>query len=447
MSTSVGQISRRSAWAGLDTSARQTIVVQAERRRGRIVCARLTTLPDAAPCAAGLSVRESFTRWLDAPFRSAAKTLKVLPTLLDIQLPFPLESCLYALVSSRRTSAGKQQWLVAVARQTDVERRLRECQAAGGDPVVLDQQGLALWSQTVREVTAHSRAQAGWRVIVHLNGDDSALVIGSGATFESCHPIREQATDQTLRVLQGTLGDAPAGSSTQWIWTGPGAADAVRLAAAQAPLQARWSGPATVVSDPATFLARALATRALLGESVACNLRTGALTHPLLRERTRRATRVAASVLLASGLLLTVGCLWIRTELHRREAALDTVFAQLRDTLMQSPQTAKGQRAVEMVRRRQEQQHQREYAFHAALAPSLCDTVVAVVNCAQTNNLRLKLLSVTPDRVSVSGTAGAWKPPETLLNLLKKRGYRVNLNRLDANHEARIPFTVEEAGS
>ena len=88
---------------------------------------------------------------LRADSASRAKAEKVFPSLLDIQLPFPLEDCLYQFVEFRRTSEGMVSALVCAARREAIQACLDRYQAQGADPMLLDHEGLALWTQSLVE--------------------------------------------------------------------------------------------------------------------------------------------------------------------------------------------------------------------------------------------------------------------------------------------------------
>jgi len=147
---------------GVDIAGEKPIAILAERtRRGRITWSPMHDrgTPTGGATAGGILVvaalrcRESLVRRLEAPFSSCRKARKVLPTLLDIQLPFPVEDCLCNFIGLHRTKERKVRALAVAARRIDVRRRLDALHTLGIDPVVLDQEGLALW--TVRLARHH----------------------------------------------------------------------------------------------------------------------------------------------------------------------------------------------------------------------------------------------------------------------------------------------------
>ena len=238
--------------------------------------------------AAALPATEAFARWIETPLVAADKALKVLPALLDVQLPFPLETCLYDFSKLRAGAAQNFRALACAARRTDIEARLAQVGALGLEPALLTHEGLALWRQAQAEIPL---APATLRVVAYLGDGRTTLAVGSGAQggeLISLHGIRlgadELAPPDAPAVRQWTgrvsqllraLPAGTAGEAVQWLWCGPGAELARPLEAALAQGdRVRFK----TLSEPALFLARALALAALAGESDG-QLRNGDLTH------------------------------------------------------------------------------------------------------------------------------------------------------------------------
>ncbi len=78
---------------GIDFSASKSVIVRAVGRGRRVRFEALPALPEQVECAAALPTYECFARRIVAPLASAEKARKVLPSLLDVQLPFPIEKC------------------------------------------------------------------------------------------------------------------------------------------------------------------------------------------------------------------------------------------------------------------------------------------------------------------------------------------------------------------
>jgi len=441
-----------SSWArtcyALDMRADGPVVLRADKSHGRLDFApagpgdlAAASLRKDTVCAACMYAGESFAHWLDAPFPSFHKARRVFPALLDIQLPFALEDCVYRFVGAHRTAEKKTASLAVGARLSAVNARLEAVTALGVDPIALDQEGLALWTQSLREIPAGQTGSDAIRVVVSLGPDRSTAVVGRGEAFLGAHAIRHDEPGRVNRILKNYFPAKPA--SIQWVWTGPLAADTGLVRKLHDEFTDQWPGPSTTHDEPDMFLARALATRALLPGPLRCNLRTGSMTHPVMLDRGRtRATRAAALMLVAGLLLIAVNLSW-GTLLRHREAGIDNAFVELRDALAgYNVGAAKGEDAIRIVRDSLDKRRRSLQPFASVFEPSLMKTVAAIVETGTQHDLRYETLSVEKDRILVSGTAGDWKRCEKLPARLRQAGYNLRLDRKQALDDARIPFTL-----
>ena len=436
---------------GVDLQGDRLAVVRAERAGNRVVCSEVTDaagrIGSEGPVAASLSVRESFSRWIEAPFPSPGKARRVLPTLLDIQLPFALETCVYAFLAVERTPEGRCRGLAVAARQAAVEASLTAWAGHGLDPQVLDQDGLALWSQALRECPSAGAEPDALRVVFYAGLDSGTVVIGRGADFISAHPVRLDDADQLRRLVQAPAAGprdeegGEAGAPLEWILCGPGAATsgAARVTAIE-PAAALHT-----VEDPDRFLARAVATRALLGGPYACNLRSGSLVHADVAGRRRRRGRQAVAAALAAGVLLCVlnaAALWVT---GRRVAEAESIVSRTIDAVAGYEVSARGHRghhALQAVKDAVAARQADLAAFHAALQPGVDVLLRDAGALAAAEGLHLEAVLLAAERIELSGTAPDWKRCERLVPLLEARGFQTRTVRSDALANERIPFTI-----
>lgn len=426
------------------------LMARAERGRAGIRIERVEPGDDrmrrdlaaGTPVVSYLGVREGFVRRIEAPLAHAAKARKVLPTLLDIDLPFAIEDCLYDFIGDRVTTAGKLQALAVGARRADIQRKVQDLAAAGIDPAVLDHEGLALWTQAAHEIPLPSGAPA-VRAVVQL-GPDAALAVGQGGHLLGAYALRgADVASHIGHVLRSLF--AP-GTAVEWVWTGSEAADEARRDAVAAAVARDWPGPSTCAREPALFRLRAVARRALCPGALPCNLRSGDLTHPLLRRREARRAALAAWATLAAGVaLLAANMVW-RGNLAQRERSLDLAFSALSSDLAGFPIVARGEHAIGQVRQAVDARREESAPIQALFCPSAAAHVSALLSAAAQADIRLSQVTVGPDRVTLVGNAGAWGGAEGLVQCLKAQGYTPRLDRRDAGNDGRIPFTLEGGG-
>jgi hypothetical protein len=433
------------AWSracrALDVQGTASRTVRADRTRTSV---RLQPMPDAErrepdlPAVMCLSVRESFLRRIAAPLADARRARKVLPTLLDIDLPFPIEDCVYDFLEEPAHRGGNLQALAVGARRSDLERKVRAGADAGCDPVVVDQEGLVLWTQAQRDVPAAAGETA--RAVIHLGSADASMAVGADGRLLGAYGLR--STDTAAHIGQILRSLLPAGTRVATVWAGAGAADAGRVAHLAEAVAGDWPGAPATVRDPALFLARGLAFRALCGGPLVCNLRAGQLTHPaLLRLAVRRQCAAAVTVIVAGLALLMANGVW-RGRLDHQARTLDLAFGSLASELAGFPVVARGDDAIRQVTTAVDALRRELAPMESAFAPTVAGHVAAVMACAAEYDLRLSQIALRSGTADISGDAGQWNAPERLVARLRALGYATHANRQDARDDGRIPFTI-----
>jgi hypothetical protein len=401
--------------------------------------------------AAALPATDAFARWIETPLVAADKAQKVLPALLDVQLPFPLETCLYAFSQLRPGPAKNFRALACAARRSDIEARLAQLGALGLDPALLTHEGLVLWRQAQAEIPL---APATLRVVAYLGDGRTTLAVGSGAgggELISLHGIRLGADElappdapavrQWASRVNQLLRALPAGAegeAVQWLWCGPGA----ELAA---PLEAALAQGDRVhfksLAEPALFLARALALAALAGAADG-QLRSGDLTHPaLLAHIATGHRRAALNLLLAGGALLALALGWqvwlqrtndsLQAELLARAQELSGKANIQYGTEIATVQAALKQRAAELQ------------PFTAALAPVVARDLAAILAAARKDHVTVEALSYSGTSLIIRGATDDWNRCDPLAAELRLLGFSIELSREEAGADELVRFTLK----
>jgi hypothetical protein len=303
---------------GFDDTPSGPIVVRVVRQGRQNVVEPVTEWPPVGhhAVATGLSEKEAWIRRVQTPLRSKKKVLQVLPSLLDVQLPFGIEECVISCVSLFRATASLGWTAIAVvARRTDLRARLVRWTAEGRDPHILDQEGLALWTQAVLEYPPHESGEP--RAVIYLGLDRATLVFGRGDALIASQGLKRFDPGQALRQARLAFEGDPG--TILWIWAGPGAVDGAAVGDIRRAMDRPEPARDVVMQEPRTVLARAYAIRALTSGPLRCDLRTDEFAHPAVaRLRGKRAT-VAACLWLVAGIILLGGGLAWKGLCERRE--------------------------------------------------------------------------------------------------------------------------------
>lgn len=399
--------------------------------------------PDAAVVGV-IGVGESLTLWLTAPFTSLRKIQKVMPSLLDVQLPFPLDSCQYYFPQVRRMPNGTSGALAAAARRESVVGLLEKYRAREIDPLVLDHEGLALWTQSVAEIPPQPNA---YRVVFFHNADCMTLVIGEGLRYLNAHSLRNAslagaAVTLAERILRIIRAEVPPGVSIQWTACGDGVKDRALVQDLHRQLAGEWPGTLAFHQEPETFLARAIGVRFLTKGPWRCNLRTGGLVHPAVMRHQRKTALTAAGLMLLAGLVLCGLDLSLRLASAWRFRAANAAVTTCATELAPGARIAYGQEVSE-VQKVLDRKAEREAPFLTAFTPSLAIQLAAVVQAGQAARIDFETLSLKPGRLMLTGAADNWDQCESLAEKLKQLGYAVTLERKDTSGENQVRFAVQ----
>lgn len=431
---------------GVDRDGDTWIGVEATRARGVIQYtpwdpAHERVASADSVVAMGLHARESLTRWIAAPFGSTGKARRVLPALLDIELPFAVEDCACEFMSVSKLPSGGTRALAVAARYANIESVVVSARQAGFDPAVVDVEGLALWTQSLREAPPEQdEDEPPARVVVYLGSHRATLVLGRGTHYQSMHSLGDSTAMDMGRLLRVQFDPAP--EQIEWRWAGPGAEDSARIGEIRDFLAERWSGRHTVHADSRSFLARALATRAISPGPYRCNLRKDRLVHHAVARRVKmRGLRAAALCVVAGLLLCAVNIAW-RVGLSHRETQLNQTFDKLADSLAGYDIKAKGQGAVDKVRRARDRAHVRVESIVRLFAPSLSHAMQTIMTTASGHGLRLETATFRDRDMGISGEAAAWSSCELFIQGLQEEGFDVKPTRRDEMDGGVVRFTM-----
>ena len=399
-----------------------------------------------------MMVQASLTLWLQTPFASITKAKKVLPALLDVQLPFPLESCHYRLVDIRRMPDGTTHALVVAARRESLRTRLEAYRAERLNPVLLDHEGLALWTQSREEWPLPAEAH---RLILHVDTDHVTLVIGQGDRYQNAYSIQVHLPSLTAaadsraalaglveRLQRIVRAELQAEPQVHWLACGAGAQQAALISGLHQPLAVEWPGPLTIHRTPETFLARALGARALTRGPLRCNLRIHELAHPLLLRQIRRHTLTTAALFLAAGLLLCGLNLTWRLLTARRMTAMKRAVATLAGVLAPEARIPYGQEVRE-AQKAVSQRVELEAPFLNVFAPSLMTRLADIMRAGKIQGMAYETLTLQRKDFLLTGTSADWDQCEQLAMRLKALGYAVKLERQEAIADAQVRFSIK----
>ena len=381
----------------------------------------------AAPAA------QTVVRRLRAPFASAGKAAKVWASLLDVDLPFPVEgaACCYG---APRIDNGGTVAMAAAIRKSDLDAFDEECRAAGISATHCDAEVLALWEQLAVEVPA-ARTELP-RLLAWLGADHIVVARGRGPAFMAAHVLRAAfpAVDSAGRsafealwtarmrqILAAHLAETGAAEMDLW-WAGPGAETAENVAVLRKALPPEFAMRHESLRQPSTFLARALARRAADGSGA--NFKTGERTHPaMLRAESRRLRMAYGSVIAASIAVLALNggeSAWRRQRVDSVQRSLAAEAGALAGAAVPY-----GQERL-MVEREIANRDAETQPFRTAMdVGGMEGRLAAVLEAAKGLEIEISRLALSPAEVRIDGSAASRQAIESLAIRLDEQGWVV----------------------
>lgn len=430
---------------GIDFAGDRLLAVEA-RGAGRLRAVE-GAIAVGVPVAAALPAYAGFVRRLTAPLSSLDKARRVLPSMLDIELPFPLESCSYVFLDVRRAADRGVEALAVAARTEDLSAWIARCAAAGVDPVSVEHEAVALWRAWIAQQPI-AREQT--RLIAYLGPDRTSLAFGGADGLVAATGIRQGGASlaepeapalQRLALWWRAVRNADDTRAAHIAWCGP-ASDHIETRRALLNALFPRSTPREIVApDTARFLAGALA-RSLAGRSDDTgNLRQGPLAHPQVARRASR-ERVSACAAAALAALLLGGV--AMTGLYLLDRARESWQARLIEEARRVSGIDRMPRGQELFTAQRALQNQAAgwAAFARHREPGADALLARAVQASAGLGIQLQSAVVRPRSILLQGTAPDWDGGERLAAALSALGLRTELDRRDAGADERVHFTL-----
>lgn len=345
-------------------------------------------LADGGACTACTTPGTTLVVPLHPPPIPPAKQRKILPGLLDVQIPFPITDCAAAFVD---VDGG---CLAYAVRKTDLREQLEALSACGCDPVRVVPAAHAAWALATAE---HPPQRPDTPRAVFIAGTTQTLLLtGRGTRMEHQSRFKTDAAEP-LRRLRLVFGGLPDGLCC--LIAGPAHATvSTALASVETP-------PSTLTpASPAFFLARALASDAKsAGTAADADLRRQAFPHPVTLRRRRRT--FVWPCMAATVCAIAVAATAVAALAHARtvEARAHDALQDRLDTLAGYPIRSRGERALQDVRAALPMNMDAAVLQHHA--NTLPRQLATLADLCNRHHITLRHLSLTADGLTASGDA------------------------------------------
>ncbi len=452
---------------GLDVSGDRLLLVRAVRRgvpqtvwkgpldseEARGALQRLTDEVNSGTAALAVCAPATKTviRRLRAPFASVAKASKVWASLLDVDLPFPVEAALCSFGPARIENGGTVAMAAAI-RKSDGVAFDEACRGAGYEPTHCDAEALALWDQFI--VDAPPSCADTPRMLIWLGTDHVTVVRGRGVDFMAAHVLRtspladsgaERQAFETLwaaraqQILAAHLAETGGDHLDLW-WAGRGAEDEDRLTRLRHLLPAGIPLRHETQGQPGSFLARALARRAV--EENGVNFKIGEGEHPAFRRvQDRDLKRTYVGVAAAALVVLALNAGEAKIRKYRAESLQRELTAVAQS--ITGERVPRGQEGL-LVERAISRRDEETQPFRTAMdADGVEGRLTRVLEEASALGVEISRLSLSPQMLSIGGSVAGKPALEGLAERLRLQGWTVQYQSPGQTPEGRERFELK----
>lgn len=400
--------------------------------------------------AAAMPGEKVISSTICAPFASTKKAKRVFPTLLDIKLPFQLDECIYEFTTLQSTPDSTDALAIAT-RKCDVANRIAELNQHGIAPHILDHEGLALWTQLLYEhpeISSEHNIQAS----IHLRKNHAILAVGYKNQFLGHHKVnldKPQSLERYLKtysnLIQKELGSIPPGTS--WHLSGLVADNNPHDLKLRQYIQDIRHEKLQVITDPEYFLARALATRAILPGHLRINLRSGEFCHNAVLTNQKQIQHKTITTVAATGiLLLALSSAWIAYTANQ-QLQLKHEFAERINSILGYKVKANGSTALLIAKRKLDKLTDQQRQLQMFLQPSMLDAIQQTMAVINSHAIRISQFEFTHNKIRITGTDASISAIRALTKRLESLGYTVSSapQTQPENSHTKLTFTLSAA--
>ncbi len=372
-------------------------------------------LAHGASCTATLTPSSSIFVPLNTPALPDTKLEKILPSLLDIQIPLPLADCSYTFVKYENATVAY------AVRKSDLRAQLDSLAETGCNPSRIVPASYAAWMLSLADFPPKRKDEP--RAIFIAGKQQTILVSGHGGTVEKQSVFKTGASDPAKR-LKLAFGGIP--ENLVCIIVGD---EHHRISTALNSAEAHSEAKANTPQSPSYFLARALALDYKNNRSAQdANLRTAEFMHPVNSQRARKPSRYLMTALAMSSVAIILASVAAATATQHAE---ETSKAQLQSRLNEIagfPIKTKGQRALQDARNAMPL-HLDEAILHHThnRIPSSLTTIKQL--CTQ-QGIKLHHVSLDPNGLTASGVAKSADSAQQFVNSLVSAGIQATLTEV-----------------
>lgn len=390
--------------------SRGTVLVETSVRQAASSLSK--TLAEGVACTAAATPASTLFVPLNTPAIKGAKLKKILPSLLDIQIPLPIADCVYTFIQYRTDYAAY------AIRKADIKTQLDSLNEMGCNPCRLVPMAHAAWMLSLAEFPLKRPNEP--RALFVAGAQQTVLISGCGEAVEK-QSVFKTAAAEPVRRLKLAFGGVPE----NLVCIVAGAEHQSVVDALEAP-DANLSANVITAPSPPYFIARALARDGKNdGGAEDTNLRTGAFAHALLSRREMKPAFYLKVTLVVASIVILAASISVLAITQKAEEQSKVVLQNRLQEIAGFSIKSKGQRALQDAR--SAMPLRLDDAILSSIENRIPQWLSATTTICLQHNIKLQHLSITVDGLTASGVASSANAAHEFVSALASAGINATL--------------------
>jgi type II secretory pathway component PulL len=376
--------------------------------------------------SSALPIKDTLLLNFNIPLSSKKKALQVLPSMLDVQLPFPLEDCLYKVVSSRKLMDNTLSFTTIIVRRKIMERHLAFLQENGVVVDHLDSEATVLFEEGSLVFPKSKKI-----VVINMERESISVIISEEQAIKSAYTLKVERDKKNeeldLWLKRITKIENLNSQHFDMVITGKDASSILAGEIARK-LSSSISPEVSIMPDSEFAFTETIAKRLITPKKYTLNFLEDEYEPKRAKECKMRLMRMRSLFLLA----VSVALIFINS-LHYifwylKKSNLEQAIASLSQKIMPETRLPKGMEIFE-INRKMLQHSEEIQPLVGIVANQTFSTFSSLLANIAKKNLIISNLTINDKQIVISGNSTVWQDCEELANWLKTKGFTVTLEK------------------
>jgi len=403
---------------------------------------RSSQLAETHIVTASLSAEESYLIPLELPIKNKAKATRILPGLLDLQLPYSIDDTSYCFTEFRHQS-GETSSCALGARDVEISKALEALELQGIEVEALDHELFACWQYfTQRE---NNKAP---KILVLVEDNHIQLIAGKNQQPSlSAHIVLDPANiDQNFRALRRTLKSSIEKLNSEDTSLSVYLDENHPYKAEIQQSLDRLTVKHTLRSGVLYFISSALAQRALVAQEDSFSLLPASRRPASIDKKIARSSIGAAMAVGFSGLFLcAISVAWSYV-VSAEDQALQHKLITKAQAMSGYDKIYKG-KELRMVQQSLSEAVKKQSPFTQLFEASLLEPLSSILQRCKDTDSKLKKVKLSNKHLEINSLSKGLQGAEALKELAIDLGYNASIKNQEESRDGLKVYQIKGSSS